>query len=252
MNSGADTNIQARKSHFFLEGFFFVCFFSYFWNYLLLSLTLSGTALNISHWFFLILSGTLGAAHCSFISLLGLFFFFSLCLFHSKLSLTWLPTLLSQHLTSPLQPKFCGFLSLSSFWSQWKMFFLLATSLTRDPLSVFCHPLGLQATLILTLLCLLPVLLFCLTLSRKRHAGKRRPDLLLLFIIMLHLPSACLWNYPYQYLRITEFPIFSKHQKDDFPRQVTNMLTGVFEDFHDSTHYQSSFVQSRGLSFIDF
>lgn len=78
MNSGADTNIQARKSHFFFRGFFFVCFFSYFWNYLLLSLTLSGTALNISHWFFLILSGTLGAAHCSFISLLGLFFFFPL------------------------------------------------------------------------------------------------------------------------------------------------------------------------------
>lgn len=49
MNSGADTNIQARKSHFFFRGFFFVCFFSYFWNYLLLSLTLSGTALNISH-----------------------------------------------------------------------------------------------------------------------------------------------------------------------------------------------------------
>lgn len=159
MNSGADTNIQARKSLFFFRVFVFVFFFSYFWYYLLLSITLSGTALNISHWFFLILSGTLGAAHCSFISLLGLFFFFSVCLFHSKLSLTWLPTLLSQHLTSPLQPKFCGFLSLSSFWSQWKMFFLLATSLTRDPLSVFCHPLGLQATLILTLLCLLPVLL---------------------------------------------------------------------------------------------
>ena len=158
----------------------------------------------------------------------------------------------SQHLTSPLQPKFCGFLSLSSFWSQWKMFSLLATSLTRDPLSVFCHLLGLQATLILTLLCLLPVLLFCLTLSKKMHAGKRRPNLLFLFIIILQLPSACLWNYPYQCLRITEFAIFSKHQKDDFPRQVTNVLAGVFEDFHDSAHYQSSFVQSRGLSFIDF
>ena len=143
-----------------------------------------------------------------------------------------------------------GFCLCLPFGLSESCFFLLATSLTRDPFSVFCPLLGLQATLILTLLCLLPVL-FCLTLSKKRHAGKRRPDLLFLFIIMLHLPSACLWNYPYQYLRITEFPRFSKHQKDDFSRQVTNVLTGVFEDFHDSTHYQS-FIQNGGLSFIDF
>lgn len=67
---------SSQNRSFFLEVFFFLSFFfNYLWNCLLLNITLSGTTLNISHWFFLILSGTLGAAHYSFISLLGLFFF---------------------------------------------------------------------------------------------------------------------------------------------------------------------------------
>ena len=100
---------------------------------------------------------------------------------------------------------------------------------TRSQYSTTCQ-VSRPLWLILTILYLLPVPLFFPTLSKTSmltclpfktvsfnfpqvNLWKEETKLAVFLIIILHLLSTCLWNYPYKHLQITEFPRDSQNIK---------------------------------------